>query len=1015
MRSRARTFFSVVLLALGAVFTVAAESASPVRFDVPAGEASATLKQFSEQSGQTVVYLVDTVRGVKTGAVKGQFTARDALNRMLAGTELVLVQDEKSGALTVNRLTAEEKNAASRLAEAQTAERLDAEAAARTRVQGGVVELESYAVTGSRIRSLVGEQGAQPVFTLNREEIERTGATNFGDLFRYIPAVTSSTTGAFTETGPGQVGSSSWFQGASANLHGFPDGSNTLILIDGRRVPKSNILGSGGSFTRYEVNGLTIAAIERIEVLLDGASAIYGADAVAGVINVITRKNYSGTELHVSYNNVFDSDAAQRSVNLTHGFARDKWSIMLTLSAKDETALSLRDTDTINSLDRRIWGGTDARGNVVTDGAGYVRTTNGANLPGLSSSRAAIPAGSNGNNLTIADFANAGPIGEPHDFYRYFTRPTNTELSGRLKLDYRFRNWLRAYGELAASNTKTSGENGLSMNTGNTGVTVPAGYPGNPFGVPIIVNKVFWDLPRIQGEAITDTTTAVAGINGDLGRGWRYDASVTMNRTEKDTAASSTSLHTATLNAAIASTNRPILIYDSQRASPNTPGTLEALRSLTAEQNEIVTYWTYAVQADGPIWTLPSGEVRIAVGAEMREEYLDTMTTSFAVGTTTAPLQLTQFNRTTTGTFAEMRLPVISDRQQWRWLRRADLSLAIRRDSYSDEEGATTPSASILLQPFKWLTLRSSYSEGYRVAEMRTRFRLPSSSNVPTNTTIRDPLRGNQLIPGPYTSTLIANPDLRPESSKSWTHGIVFEVPFVKNLSFSANYWHTDYIDRFGSPYTVEEMIVLFPEQFIRGPNLPGDQAGWPGPIREIISFTRNIAVAELAGWDASVRYSRTTPWGEFTVRGDYSKNTRNNIYARPDRPPTTASGTYNLPAQLTGSVFFKKGPIDTGFLVNYRDSWASTSSATPSTAYASAVRWDWQGSYDFDQAPWVQKTERRWLRAALKGTQLAVGIFNCFDSEPNPSEGTLRGVFDYSLYPSYRVQQYTLQLKKRF
>jgi len=82
-------------------------AAEPVRqtFDVPAGEASATLRQFADQSGQTVVYLVDTVRGIRTSTVKGDFTARDALNRMLAGTELVLVQDEKSGALTIKRIS----------------------------------------------------------------------------------------------------------------------------------------------------------------------------------------------------------------------------------------------------------------------------------------------------------------------------------------------------------------------------------------------------------------------------------------------------------------------------------------------------------------------------------------------------------------------------------------------------------------------------------------------------------------------------------------------------------------------------------------------------------------------------------------------------------------------------------------------------------------------------------------------------------------------------------------------
>ena len=1031
-----RAAFVAALFSCSALLAAAAEAVRA--FDVPAGDAAATLKAAAKQGGVEIVFPAATVSGVQTAPVKGDFTAREAINRMLADTDLVLVQDEKSGVLSVQRLTPDAKNASSRLAEAQTASSAEASSAEKGggyAVKDGAVQLEEFTVTGSRIRSLVGEQTAQPVFTLTREQIERTGVNNVGDLLRYIPAVTATSNGNFGsiagtsangQEAQGTLAQSSNASGIAATIHGFP-GATTLFLVDGRRVPKVNVIGVGQQ--RYEVPGLPIAAIERVEVLLDGASAIYGADAVAGVINIITRKNYSGAELRLGYENNWETDAAQRSVNLTYGLARDRWSLLLTLGIRDETPLGFRDVSYLATVNRSQWGGLDGRSTTLVDGTGYVRSTNGSNLPGLTSDRAAIPSGSNGQNLTIADFANAGPIStERYDNQKYYVRPITRESAGRLKSEYRYRPWLTAYVEGAWTKTVFSNSGlGLPINTTPaTGVTLPAGYPGNPFGVPIVLYKVFWDVRADTGRITRESTSFTTGMRGNFGRGWRYDASIALARVSTDHAASygPSSITNASIAPAFTATQKPALVYDSRAGNPNPPGLLDPyLQQGGPATNETSTYWTYTAQADGPIWTLPSGDIRMAVGAEAREEYVDQ---SVDWGRIPLSSQIRSvpsiLNQTSLGTFVETRVPLVSEAQRWLMLHRAELTGALRRDDYEGRNGATVPSASVLLQPVKWLTLRSTYSEGFKSPELNELYRSPTTTTINTSSAAYlDPLRGNQPIPVPFTTMAVGNPDLKPESSKSWTYGVVTDIPGVKGLSVSASYWMTDYIDRIVSSQnavmTIAEAIQLYPDMILsRSPNLIGDPAGWPGPITALKTYPINISQVNLAGWEASARYSRVTPWGELNLRADYSRMLKSDYYTRAGGPKTSTSGTYQFPQQISGSAFWSRGAVELGALATYRSAWRNDAAGS-SRNYGSIIRWDVQGSYDFDRAPWMQG-ERTWWRAALKGTRISGAFFNVFNVQPifnNPTNANQRGFFDFSLFPGYAIQRYSLQLTKRF
>ncbi len=392
-----RRALALVLAGLCLASTLAAAEAVRA-FDLPAGDAAQTLKQFAAQAGREIVFAPATVAGVKTPAVRGDFTAQQALDALLAGSGLTASADAKTGAIAVRReMPVEAKNAPSRPA--------DRAAASSARVQDGTVVLDDYTVTGSRLRANSGERPVQPVLTYTSVDIERTGAANLGQLFQYIPAVTSYTTGIGTETinGTSSSGSTLGQTGvrSSAQLRGGAQ-TETLLLVDGKRVPLTALRNSGGN--GYDLGGIPLSAVERVEVLLDGASAIYGADAVNGVINVILKKRYSGTEVRLNYDNTFDKDAAVKTASLTHGFSTGKWSGLLTLSASENNIMLMTDRYLTRSYDRTLYGGVvnQSQPTLFADGTGSLSAATG-NLPGTTVPRVSIPAGYSGGAITVAD------------------------------------------------------------------------------------------------------------------------------------------------------------------------------------------------------------------------------------------------------------------------------------------------------------------------------------------------------------------------------------------------------------------------------------------------------------------------------------------------------------------------------------------------------------------------------------------------------------------------------------
>ena len=289
--AHAASFVAVLLLALLSIPALAVDPERRVEFDIPAQPLSSAVVAFSRQAGVQVVASSKDLEGISSVAVKGRYSLREAVQRMLESSGLSAAFNGEN-AVAIKRVN---------------------DASGKT--SSGNSDLERYVsqkieVTGSRLKS--AQEGAQPTVVITRDAIDRTGAANINELLRVIPqASTNLVAGTvFVEGGA-----------ATVNLRGIPNGA-TLVLVNGRRVGTS-----GHTFARdsFDLNSIPLAAIERIEVLSNSASAIYGADALAGVINVILRRNVEGSIFEASYGGATDGAYDEGHLGATLGVTHSKF------------------------------------------------------------------------------------------------------------------------------------------------------------------------------------------------------------------------------------------------------------------------------------------------------------------------------------------------------------------------------------------------------------------------------------------------------------------------------------------------------------------------------------------------------------------------------------------------------------------------------------------------------------------------------------------------------------------
>ncbi|HEY5758357.1 MAG TPA: TonB-dependent receptor [Steroidobacter sp.] len=315
-----------IALFLACSTVLSAHAAEPGRLDIPAGELVAALETLAKQSGAELMYNPEQLKGLRTPGIHGNLSLQEAVTKLLEGTALKLSVDE-TGALLI--APAREQTTASKEPTASVEDR--------------PVVLDEIVVTGSNIRGAAAE--SSPVRIYGREDIVASGASTAQEFVNRLP---QNFGGGSTETlswgAPGDDnasfnGATSGTAGTGVNLRGLGSGS-TLVLLNGQRIAPSSGIGDF-----VDISMIPASAIERVEVLSDGASSIYGGDAVSGVVNFILRDKYDGVEASLRYGAVTEGDQDEYRASITGGTSWDSGNALLVYEYFDQSALSAADRD----------------------------------------------------------------------------------------------------------------------------------------------------------------------------------------------------------------------------------------------------------------------------------------------------------------------------------------------------------------------------------------------------------------------------------------------------------------------------------------------------------------------------------------------------------------------------------------------------------------------------------------------------------------------------------------------
>lgn len=1045
----------VVLFAAGGL-TLGFSATEPVRraFDVPAGPAETTLKQFSEQSGAGVLFVTSAVAGVQTRAVQGTLASAEALDAMLAGTPLIVTQDSKTGAFAVRRATVpNESTPAPAKPESESPN-------GNPRSEKGMVALDRYEVRSTKINGPVNqtifstdETGVFHYQVMDRTEIDRYGVTSMEELFRYVPQTSDygSTALQGQVTNTGIVGGGT-YQNSEVKLRGFSS-LQTSILINGRRLQRGNL--SAGA----DLNRIPVAAIERIEILPSSASAVYGGGAIGGVINIILRKDYTGRDLTAYVGTSTEGGATEYHFTYFEGrsFNHERTRLSLTLSTFHRDALYLDDRDFLQRALERY----PASSSVLTSGRPIYEqyiiptfaanpgtiiinsTTGGLGVPGNTTARfAAIPKGltaDRANALTPADFVTtAGQTNFGSRFGRSVLYRPEDRYSLNATIEHAFvPEKLELYSELGASYMRSS----YSYPQNTPSISLTATDPLNPFrtgvtpgfvGVPITIVLDPTDLP--DPSLFQDRTgfRGVLGLKGKFSDRWEWSLDGTGEYGRSHSEGYNPTQNLVTF---LTSTSTVGLTQVQRRALYNPlvdhsayPATSQMAPYLGYDRHYIFRSSLAQVnfRLVGDVLDLPAGPLRVSPGGEVIWAQYQTASHVItapdyltAMGGTQGVPSYTSNARRTESAFVEVAVPIIGSKWRPIPLHAVDLNLAGRWEGTDDSTDKATPTAGIRVALTRDIALRIDYAEGFFPPDQSA---YEGAKVTETATTpFTDPFRGNVLYNYPHIEMSGGNPGLRPEKSKAWSYGVVLTPRFASGLTLTADYWRikkVDAISTISGPSFVVADPLSYPGRVIRAEPTATDLAnGWLGAVTSIDWRPTNVGYTFTDGVDLRSRYAFSfANAGKFTwlTTATWTRSFRDQVL--PTSPVVERVGSSGNPLRWRGntSLFWERQAWLVGLTARYIDRY-KTDTTTPSAVYPagtgydgewipSAVLWDLQLGYR------IPVGIRHGFASWFNGTQWTLGCENILNREP--AYRTDRYGF-YSRYEDPRMRYVYLQIKK--
>ncbi len=757
---------------------------------------------------------------------------------------------------------------------------------------------ERIEITGSSIKRIQDET-AQPLQVITRQEIERRGITSAEQLLATITANGTGADNLSSNVGI-QLGTTDRNNNgnSSANLRGL-GASSTLVLLNGRRISNHGAKGNA-----VDLNSIPLAAVERVEVLKDGASAIYGTDAIGGVINFILRKDYRGVEITASTDITQEGGGNVHRGSLLAGWgdlARDRFNVMTMFSFDKQEILKGSERSFSNGFQPDRGLSPDTSGAPFATQTGVTGTAigssfrlpttgtqsyNRANLlsfqnqcdiiPGMSQYQSALWNSPGARFACAFDYGGSAILIQPVERTQFVARGT-----------FQINNEHSAFAEVIASRTNATKQFEPYQITTNLTNAYPvngpyyqdlsAFIPTFDRTKPIAYRWRCVDCGGRTIETETDAWRILIGLEGVVFGKWDYKLGLSKAGSNADSMLKSGYLYTALMNDALRSGRVNPWVLPGQSQDPEGTRLLNAARAdgATLFGGEAgLTQFDGALS--GELWQLPAGPVAAAVGFDYRREtyqFDDGSRTTLPVFLAPFDAQFPEVSRTIKAIYAEVAIPV---------LRNLEVTAAIRRDDYSDFGATTNPKVSIKFTPFTQLLLRASYNEGFRAPSFFQLYGAQGLSQVPGN--IADPVLCPQN-PGDLSVCAIrpdalqgGNPGLKPETSKQWNVGFVLApAPWV---TASVDLWEIKREDRIYelTPQQVIANYTTFPEYLVRGANGRLD-----GPGGYIQAGFVNAEGDVTRGTDVSLRFNGSGLYGgrwNVGLDGTYIDSFRSRVFA---------------------------------------------------------------------------------------------------------------------------------------
>jgi iron complex outermembrane receptor protein len=846
------------------------------------------------------------------------------------------------------------------------------------------LKLETYTVTGSLI-PIAANTPAIPVSIISSVDIQNSGVQT--DLLAVLKKTSPYFYGANNiGSDNGNISSGSSNGGSAVSLRNRA----TLVLINGRRAAVSPVTASGGA-DFVDVSLIPVSAVERIEVLSDGASATYGSDAVSGVVNIILKTNYRGAEVSGRYGwSPADGKYAERSYSGVFGAGTDKTNLTISTEFKKSDPLIQKDRPWSKGQFR-----TPSFAGSINIGNDFYYLNPSLNAPPLNT------------DMTPAQLVAAGiyqgPLtqGAVAQFFDLAEKPTMLIDAQRRSVvaavDHRLTDSTTVFADFIYSNTSTFSV----LNAQPVSGAVAGATATNPFAVTVTARNRFVDFPRVY-NAENWATRGVFGVKGSFADTWRYEAAANFNNT-------TTKFRNGGLIDAAAYTAAVADLSFNPFARVQAPGVLAKMigTSFRDYQSQLIGF---DFRVSGELMQLPGGPLSVGFGADTRRESLEFTNDRYdqtGGWLQATPRQPFAANSSVDGYFAEVRVPIFDKGNSVKGAHILEFSAAARKELYNKTTDPFVPKYTIRWLPFNdEFAVRATYSESFSAPSL---FNLlgPVSAGFTASINInRFDTSGNPLNvttgSRQYRSSSGSNANLIPSESRNWTAGVVWSpAGKLKGLEMSADWFSIDErnlvssissslivssVEQLGTASPYASLVRL--GQSLAGETYfgtgtpiatPGQMSNRPSDEVWITNQLVNIAGVWQSGADIKVSYtSDTKTWGVISARTSAVYLNEFVIQSLPTDTPFDYAGSYSGTSLYARYRFYTqlgwsyKG-WDAGLNNTYIPGVEDVAGGAGAPDVAAYSTWDARLGYSF------KGSSNRWL----KGLSIGAGVNNVLDEDP--------------------------------